>query len=188
MERKFEPISQDAREVNVMAVCMRINDFRKELVAENTYKYELELQGCKFITYLSEEEINKSINYALDLMEELKEINNNGFGELQFKELVTEMENKTDSQVGMFLTIFNEFSSERLREIIAEISEFRQVGGAFATLIEQPVLISGIVAVFEKMVANFEDKELYTFAVYFLTRAILKMSSEDMEEKIDEKK
>lgn len=182
MKRKYEPINQDTRDVNVMAVSMRINDFRKELSTENTYKYELELQGCRFITYLSEEEINESVNYAIDLMEELKEINNNGFGEQQFNELVTEVKNKTDSQVGIFMAIYNEFCTERLSEKITEISEFRRVGGAFAMLIEQPILISSITAVFEKVVDNFDDEELYTFAVYFLARAILRMHSEELEE------
>ena len=155
---------------------------RTEHKEDDIYRYEVELQESKFVTYLSEEDLKKSAGLAIYLIEEMKDINNNGMDEQRFKEIVSAMEEKYDSKFVRKISVFNELCGCNMAKLILDISDSKRVGGVYVLLIAHPLLKSAIYAVYEKLVDHFDDEDLYVFAAYFLTRVILKMHSEEMEE------
>ena len=75
---KFEKISQEDREKLERRLYKTIvEEFRREKIKDGYYKYIVSLQGFKFITDITDNELKESISIAVDTMEELKKINNN---------------------------------------------------------------------------------------------------------------
>lgn len=62
--------------------CCAVREFRQEEVEPGYHKYEVVLQIYKFITYMTEEKLKQSAKLTIDLVEEMKKVNNNGM-ELQ---------------------------------------------------------------------------------------------------------
>lgn len=158
-----------------------IRDFRRDEVEENFYKYEVILQDIKFITYMSDEELRLSAGLAIDLLEELKRINNSGINRQVFEQIVKEKEEEKESDVLQVIGIWNRISTEKMAELFAKIDKVTRVGGAWAMLIANPGLISAICAVYERLVDQFDNEELYELGGYFLLRAIMKMHSSEVE-------
>lgn len=62
MEKSFEKISAGFREEIEEIIKMTIiENFQKEKTEEDFYKYEVQLQSIKFVTYMLNEELVKSI-------------------------------------------------------------------------------------------------------------------------------
>ena len=62
MEKSFEKVSAKYRkEIEESLKTTIIENFQKEVVEEGFYKYEVQLQSIKFVTYMSHEELEKSI-------------------------------------------------------------------------------------------------------------------------------
>lgn len=179
MKNKFEAISTEARkEIEEAFYKSIIEEFRKEMIEEFYYRYEVVVHDTVFQTYMTDDELKKSIELTLDLIEELKEINNNG---IDRKTLDKIEESINDSnRVSRTMAVYHEFCSDKMHLIIAELDVVRRVGGAYAMLIANPVLISGIYAVYDRLVDNFDDENLYLQSAYFLLRAVMKMHSDEL--------
>ena len=159
-----------------------VNDFRKEMVENDFYKYEVVLQNIRFITYMTDDDLRLSAGFAVDLLEELKNLNNNGLNRKVYEQILKEIEQEEESYVFRVIRVWNRISTEELAKLIAKIDRMRRVGGAYAMLLANPVLISAICAVYEKLVDRFEDEEMYELSGYFLLRTIMKMNSNECEE------
>jgi len=62
MEKSFEKISAGFREeIEEIIKTTIIENFQKEKTEEDFYKYEVQLQSIKFVTYMLNEELEKSI-------------------------------------------------------------------------------------------------------------------------------
>ena len=158
-----------------------LTEFRREEVQTNIYKYEVVIQDLNFVTCMTDEEVRLSAGYTIDLLEELKVINNNGIDRQTLEQLVKEMEEKEQNEVLQTIGIWNKISTNRMAELFAKIDILRRVGGAWAMLIANPGLIRAVYVVFEQLVDQFENEELYLFSGYFLLRAIMKMHSDEVE-------
>ncbi|MBR5127840.1 MAG: hypothetical protein IKU69_05380, partial [Roseburia sp.] len=123
-----------------------VRDFRKEIVKDDFYKYEVIIQNIKFITYMTDEEVRLSAEFAIDLLEELKRINNNGIKRNVYEEIMREMEREEESNVFRVIGIWNKISTEEMAKLFVKIDMARRVGGAYAILIANPGLISAICA------------------------------------------
>lgn len=178
MNKKYIEINEQVRkelEEGMRAAIIR--DCRKEMI-EDIYKYEVQIQDIRFITYMSDNEIEESVRLAIELLEELKNINNNGIDRARLNEI--EMSVKEKDELMQQLFVWNEIFSHRISEIIDEIDELRRVGGAYAMLISNPGLKSALYAVYDRIVDDFEDVQVYVQSAYFLLRAIMKMHSNEV--------
>lgn len=185
MEKSFERVSAEFRkEMEEILKTTIIDNFQKEVVEEDFYKYEVQLQSIKFVTYMSNEELEKSIELTIDLLEELKNLNNSGMNAQMVKEKIENIETRYQDELMRQLTLWNEIFTERIHEIIGEIDVIRRVGGAYAMLISNPCFKSAIYAVYERLVDNFDDEELYCQSAYFLVRAVMRMHSDEVESEI----
>lgn len=154
--------------------------FQKEKIAENYHWYELTLQDIKFKTDMTDHELEQSITVALDMMEELKRINNMGIGCKELKKLQSK---GNEDELIQLLDIWRSIRTEELQELLRKADQIQRVGGAWAALISNPVVISAIEIVFETQVDKFDDWKLYVECTYFLLRSILKMHGREYEEK-----
>lgn len=183
MEKSFEKVSVEFRkEIEEVLKTTIIENFRKEMVEEDFYKYEVQLQSIKFVTYMSNEELEKSIELTIDLLEELKNLNNAGMNAQMLKEKITNIETQYQDEFMQQLAIWNEIFNEKIHEIIGKIDVIRRVGGAYAMLISNPCFKSAIYAVFERLVDNFDDEKLYSQSAYFLVRAVMRMHSDETQD------
>lgn len=183
MEKRFEKVSTGFRkEIEESLKATIIENFQKEMVEGDFYKYEVQLQSIKFVTCMSNEELVKSIELTIDLLEELKNLNNGGVNAQILQEKIGNIETKHKAEFMKQFAIWNEIIKEKTLEIIGKIDEIRRVGGAYALLISNPCLKSAIYAVYERLVDNFDDEELYCQSAYFLVRAVMRMNSNEIQD------
>lgn len=183
MEKCFEKVSAECRkELEESLMTKIIEDFQKEMVEEDFYKYEVQLQSIRFITCMTNDELEKSIELTIDLLEELKNLNNGGLNAQMLQEKVRKVETEYQDEVMRQLVIWNEVFNKKLHEIIGEIDVVRRVGGAYAMLISNPCFYSAIYAVYERLVDNFDDEKLYYHSVYLLVRAVMRMHSNEIKD------
>jgi len=185
MKKQYGTISVKLRkEIEENLKTTLIEQFQKEMVEANFYKYEVQLQSIKFVAYMSNEELEKSIELTIDLLEEMKKVNNGGLNMQILKEKVMSIETQYQDELMSQIVVWNIICNERIHEIIGEIDVVRRVGGAYAMLVSNPCLKSAIYAVYDRLVDNFDDEELYCQSAYFLARAIMRMHSNELESDI----
>lgn len=155
-----------------------VKDFRKDMIEDGYYKYEVVIQDVTFRTYMTDDELKRSIELSLDLIEELKEINNNGMD----REALDKIEAGIDDSniVSKTMKIYHAFCTDKIYMIMEELDMVRRVSGAYAMLIANPVLSSAIYSVYDRLIDNFDNEKLYLHSAYFLLRAIMKMNSDEI--------
>ena len=72
--------------------------------------------------------------------------------------------------------------------ILHKVANMRRVGGAYWMLLSRPGLISAIYAVYDRIVDNFDDENIYIQSIYFLLRAIMKVRSEEIDKDFEKEK
>ena len=179
--KSFEAITVEEHSEIEEVLIKAVNDqFRKEKISENYFKYEVVLQGNKFIAAMSVDEVAESAKLTVDILEELKNINNSGINRDELKR-IEKQEDRYDN-VMQILGIWNSIKTEKLLELISKLDRVRRVGGAWAMLIANPCLISAIYAVYDRIVDSFDNDDLYMQSVFFLMRAVMQMNSDECEE------
>lgn len=184
-DKKYAKINEEERRAleQEWYECV-VRDYRKEMVESDFYKYEVIIQNIKFITYMTEDELKLSAGFAVDLLEELKNINNNGINRKVYEQIMREKEQEEETNIFRVIGIWNKISTDGMTKLVAKIDMTRRVGGAYAMLLANPGLISAICAVYEQLVDQFEDEEMYDLSGYFLLRAIMKMNSNECKDEI----
>lgn len=183
--KSFEAITVEEHSEIEEVLIKAVNDqFRKEKISENYFKYEVVLQGNKFIAAMSVDEVAESAKLTVDILEELKNINNSGINRDELKRIEKQEDrHETDGDnVVQILGIWNSIKTEQLLELISKLDRVRRVGGAWAMLIANPCLISAIYAVYDRIVDSFDNDDLYMQSVFFLMRAVMQMNSDECEE------
>ena len=183
MNKKYEKLNDEFRNEleNDLQIAI-VEQCQKEEMEEHFYKYEVQLQNIRFITYMSDEELELSIKMTIDLLEEMKEINNEGLCEQELRKRVADIEENNEDKLMRDLHTWNILCSEKITDLIKKLDVVRRVGGAYAMLISNPCLKSGIYVVYERLVDNFNDVELYCQSAFFLLRVIMRMHSEDVKD------
>ncbi len=180
--KQFNAITEEEHKEIEDILVRKINDeFRLEELSDNYFKYKVELQGIEFITDMSIDEIAESARLTVDILEELKTINNSGLNKNELKRIEEEVKKASyDNEVTQILGIWNRITTCELTELMYELDRVRCVDGAWAMLIANPCLVSAIYAVYDKMVDSFDDDKLYLISAYFLIRAVMRMNSHDV--------
>ena len=190
---KFEPISKKERKQIEEGMVAAIKEqFQKDKIEGEYYQYEVFLQNIHFRTYMSHKELAQAASYTVDIMEEMKEINNNGVNRTKFEEIKQNADKNIKSKDGELRTLWhaievvNQMSTEKLNGLVAEIAEFRRVGGAYWMIMSKPYFLQALYAVYEVIVDRFdetEERNWYDTSAMFLMRAIMRVRSEEIDEK-----
>lgn len=168
-----------------------LKKFKKDFVptdVDNGYSmYEVDIQNLRFRTFINDEELSMAMDYAFEILEELKNINNYRLTKEQFEELVKNhretfrIDDKEFSEMMLPVSVYNKFATEELEMLLIGIANLRRVGGAYWMLLCRPGLISAVFAVFDAIIDKFDDDNYYIQSIYFLFRAILKVRSEEID-------
>lgn len=145
-------------------------------------EYIVPLQGHKFRMLMNQEELNASIEYTIYILEELKQINENGVSRNTLLKLNGEMKEKYQEWGTGFhsVMILKKVQTDRLVMLMEEIEAICKVGGAYQMLLAHPSFASAVYAVFEHLIDAFDDEELYLQSAFFLLRAIFKINSDEI--------
>lgn len=181
----FEKIKDDEREqLEKLLYESIIEEYRKTKISDCYYQYKVILQKRKFLTDMTNQEMKDTVRLAIDVMEELKEINNNGLSKEKFENHLKKV--GADSGKGwelmQVLNIWQFLATEQMKKIIAEVDKAQRVGGAWAMLLANPELESAILSVYKIIVDNFDDLKLYYHSTDFLIRAMMNMHGETCDE------
>ena len=189
--RKFEPISKEEREQIEEGMVAAIKEqFQKDKVEGEYYQYDVFLQNIQFRTCMSYEELARAATYTVDIMEEMKAINNNGVNRSKFEEIKQNADKNIKSKDSELRTVWHaievvrQISTKKLDELVAEIAEFRRVGGAYWMLMSKPYFQQTLYAIYEVIVDRFDEKEernWYDTSAMFLMRAIMRVRSEEID-------
>ncbi len=176
ISEKYLPITEKERNQLEQALVEALNkDCKPEALEPGFNRYHVTLQDMTYTTELTEEEVEKIAALAVDILEELKTLNNEGFDGAHLKKLAEE-EKATEDIFGM-IRLWQKLANDRLKKCIVKADEICRVGGAAALFLANPMLINVIYVVYEKIVDHFDDDALYADSSYFLVRAIMKMNS-----------
>ena len=181
-EKKYEKISDEMRKQKEEEYYEEIvGDFRREEIEEGFHKYEVVLQDIKFVVGMTDEELRKAIGLAIDFLEEMKEMNNNGLNKEALERVIEELGVNPEENITNMLKVWNKISTDKMTELIAEADQVTRVGGAWAMILANPGLVNAIYVVYERLVDNFDNEELYDLGGYFLLRGIMKMHSNEVD-------
>lgn len=141
------------------------------------------MQDYVFETAMTDDQLRIAAQYAVDILEEYKRINNSGMNREKLNMLVEEVREKYAKKKDDFwkimepLEIMDSIATDKLCELKLNIARLCRVGGAYWMLISHPCLASVLFSVFESIVDNFDNEEHYRVAAYFLLRGIMKVRS-----------
>lgn len=148
-------------------------------------KYTVLLQDLKFDLFMSKEEVLENITYAVDIIEKMKDVCNNGWNRERFEELlkkndvVTKTAYRDDCM--RFVKVWTSFDTEPFMDIIYEIDCMYRLSGLTAMLVKNPLIQESILAVYEVIVDKFDDADLYDIVVNFMTRSIMRLGAGKVE-------
>lgn len=148
----------------------------------NWTKYKVTLQNIVFETDYTDDEMEQIADIAVDLLEEMKQINNSGVGQEKYIELHEKSgyagEDSFLAKISSMLQFFKASMTDEFAEILeVRVTKTCRVGGAYWMLLARPELLSAIDAVYEKIADHFDDEELYLNSLYFLFRSIMRVHS-----------
>lgn len=111
-DKKYVTISdEERRQFQEAWYECAVSDFRKDMVDKDVYKYEVVLQDIRFITYMTDEELKLSAGFAVDLLEELKNINNSGVNREVYERTIEEMEQEEEVNLFRVIGIWNKIGA-----------------------------------------------------------------------------
>ena len=137
------------------------------------------IQDTSFITEITADELKVATKLVIDILEELKKLNNTGLNKEKFKKLFKQYITEENNIKGYFEFWDKAFRNEKMYYLFFEIDKIRRVGGAYAAIIAHPKLIQIIIAVYDVLVDSFDDENLYCTCAYFLLRGIMWINSSE---------
>ena len=112
-------------------------DEKKEKNGEYLVCY-CKIQDAAFTTEMTENKIKTSARLTIDILEELKNINNTGLNKEKFNTLLKQYTTE-NAEITSYLGIWDEvFRTEKIQLIFSEIDRIKQVGGAYAAILAHP--------------------------------------------------
>ena len=158
-----------------------VDDFLVGEKKDEMKKYKVALSDILFETQMTDEELIKSVEAAVDLMHELIHINEEGLNQEEFSKICDEK--IKDGDIFSTLLVCREcFENEKVKKIISDLTKIRRVGGAYAMLLSIPTLEDAIYSVYKAGVDQWNDNDdfYYLHGIYFLIRAIMHMHCDEI--------
>ena len=155
--------------------------YPSEEIGSGLNRYEIEIQHIKFETKLYDDEVEKASVLTVEVLEELKRINNEGYTGKMLQAAIdmAEMGNYGTPAL-LQIAVYKTFATDELTDLVSQLNKTMRVGGAYAMFIADPELIDVLVAVFQRIIDNFDNEDLFNQCAFFLFRGILRMHSVDI--------
>lgn len=147
-------------------------DFLTEIKNDGINTYEFPVFHDEYIAHMTDEQLEKTVEFAIDILEELKKQNNEGLNKSTFNEKVSKAE------VGM---VSHQIClNDNIRSMVHSIDEMFLLNPFDAEIIVNQELYSVIFAIYFQLVDNF-DNEMYGYALDLLIRGIMRMGYEPVQ-------
>lgn len=176
---KFEPLTEEEKKQMVDIFVEKIKEDRNEMPdANGRYAYQIELQDEKFEIWHTDEEVKKMTSLAVDAVEELKKLNTIGYDRAKLDSIMEEQKEQNSDEMIVELMCYEAIMSDGLRRIIDELCKAVRVDGAYKMLMVNPVIKSAFFNIFDYVVDQLDNSDMYFRAVYFILRAEMKIGSQ----------
>ncbi|WP_044914168.1 hypothetical protein [Butyrivibrio sp. WCE2006] len=156
-------------------------DFGKEELEGGMY-YEVVLQDNRFSCAYTDKEMRSIISTCIKIIKELINIHDSGYSREQFDQ-THEENNDEENPLKPIYSVYLEIQTPALRKLIDEMACYTRTDGAFFMLIAAPCLISTIYSVFDVMLNDYDDEDIWFSCLYFLIRGAMKMHSQSLSSK-----
>ncbi|WP_026492876.1 hypothetical protein [Butyrivibrio sp. XPD2002] len=157
------------------------SDFGKEEL-ENGMYYEVVLQDNRFACAYTDNEMKNIISTCIKIIKELINIHDSGYSRENFDQ-TSNANNDEENLLKPIFSVYLEIQTPVLRALIDELAGYTRTGGAYFMLISAPCLISTIYGVFDVMLNDYDDKDIWFSCLYFLIRGAMKMNSQSLSSK-----
>ncbi|MBP3781783.1 MAG: hypothetical protein J6I68_00890 [Butyrivibrio sp.] len=157
-------------------------DYATEEEIEDGCCYEVSIQDIKFRCAYTDDEMRGIIRTCVKIMKELIDINANGYTKEKFDsyDAFGEESDNSPEHFGKMLDRCKDYETEKLNLLIAEMAEYTRVGGAWFMFIAAPGFRHVIYAIFERMLDDSDDEDMWFSCLYFLIRGAMKMHSDEI--------
>lgn len=167
---KIELISTVKRNNYIKSSVEKIKeDFQTEIKENGINTYEFPVFHDAYRAYMTDEQLDKTVEYAIDIIEELKKQNMNGLTGNVFEEKVKQADNSIVS--------YQICLNAEIESIVHEIDKMFLLDPAASEIIVNQELYSVIFAIYKQLVDKF-DVEMYQHALDLLIRGIMRMGYE----------
>ena len=179
---KYDLLTEEEKEQLVGIFFEKLKEDRNEKPdADGRYTYRIELQDKRFEGNFTDNQVQTLIEMAIDVVEELKKINDGGFDSRRLTEILKNYEEKENDEFTAILMVAESFITERIQQIIDELCELFQADGAFKFMMLNPFMKSTIFNIFEYSIDRLDESNMYFTVVYFLLRAEMQIGSRPIE-------
>ncbi|SFG31155.1 hypothetical protein [Oribacterium sp. WCC10] len=123
------------------------------------------------------------IKTCIAVIKEIISINDNGYTSDRFNAFKAEMNGKTNDciqQLNHITSLYNDYKTDNLEELVEEITTYTRVGGAYLMLMAGPGFKQVINGVFERMLDDSDDENIWFWCLYFLIRGAMRMHSDEI--------
>lgn len=157
-------------------------EYATKVKIEHGRCYEVSIQEVRFRCAYTDDEMRGIIRTCVKIMKELIDINANGYTKEKFDShnLFGEGNDNSEEQFDQMLDKCKDYETEKLNLLIAEMAGYTRVGGAWFMLIAAPGFRQVIYAVFERMLDDSDDEDMWFSCLYFLIRGAMKMHSNEI--------
>ena len=156
---------------------MRIMKNDTPRIIKDGDKYDVTVQNNCFSCHYTDEQMGSIASMCLELIKELKRINEGGYTRENLEEAIAENE----EDIFQVIHAYNSFSTDRMEEIVSQLGDVTRVGGAYYMLISKPGFIQGIYVVFKASIDRMDDIQTIFDSLYMLIRLAMRMCSEEQE-------
>ena len=146
--------------------------------------YDVHAINLHFTCSYSDDEIRSIGDLCLELLEELRQINANGYTREDFVKAKKESAGDKEllfEALGVYMT----YANEKVEDIVDRLCKVTRVGGAYFMIMSKPGFIQGINSVYEFIIDEFDDARMYFSAIFMLIRVAMHMHSDEVKD--DEK-
>ena len=147
-------------------------DFQTEIKENGINTYEFPVLHDVYRAYMTDEQLDKTVEYAIDIIEELKKQNMNGLTGNVFEEKVKQADNSIVS--------YQICLNVEIKRMVHEIDKLFLLDPAASEIIVNQELYSVIFAIYKQLVDKFDDEEMYQHALDLLIRGIMRMGYEPL--------
>ncbi|OON85714.1 hypothetical protein BXO88_10670 [Oribacterium sp. C9] len=156
------------------------DDFAIEEEMEKGHCYEVTLQDIKFKCAYTDDEMTGIVRTCVAIIKELIAINANGYTKTKFNNFKSEGAKDALQQLSNINGLYNDYKTEKLEKLFAELTTYTRVGGAYLMLLAAPGFQQVINAVFERMLDDSDDENMWFSCLYFMIRGAMRMNSDDV--------
>ena len=167
------------------------DDFAEEKLDNGLTKYKSVIQDIEFVCAYDDEELDTIVSCCINIIEHLKHSIDSGYGlqdlHLDYQEKAGSSDDAIRDTVGTMACVEKIIAREpEIVGILDRLYTAVRVGGAWLMFLSRPMFHSAIFSTYEILCKYKEGitenvpENTTLYAIYFLTRAAMKMHSEEV--------